>query len=482
VAEHVLVVDDDRDLCLFLAAGLPRGGVQVSWKTCPLDALAFVETVDVDAVVADVKMAEMSGFELCERIVANHPDVPVVLLTALDSFDAAISAIRVGACDFMTKPPDIEALAAALRRAVRHRRLQGQVKRLGAAPQTSPIQDLIGASPAMHALCNVVDRVAGSDASVLIVGESGTGKELVARALHRRGGRSAGPFVSVNCAALPEGLLESELFGHVRGAFTDARAARSGLFLQASTGTLLLDEIAELPPALQPKLLRALQERTVRPVGGDTELSCDVRLVAATNRDLEVAVEEGRLREDLFFRINVITLRVPPLRDRGDDVLLLAQHFLDRCAAKSSKRVLGLSPTAAECLLAYPWPGNVRELQNCIEHAVVFARYEEIVVDDLPERVRGPVSTRALRAGQNVSSLLSLEEAERMHVLGVMEAARGNQTLAAQLLSIDRKTLHRKLKRYDFPRSHETGPDAVSERKMPSMAAARTSSVPPVRR
>jgi two-component system response regulator HydG len=252
----------------------------------------------------------------------------------------------------------------------------------------------------------------------------------------------------VDCAAVPHALFESELFGHVQGAFTDARTARTGLFKQADGGTLFLDEVGELPLALQPKLLRALQERRVRPVGSDQEIPCDVRLVAATNRDLETAVREGRFRDDLYFRINVVHLDIPPLRARGHDVLLLAQHFVDRCAVQAGKRVMGVSPQAAEYLLAYAWPGNVRELQNCMEHAVVFARYEEIVVDDLPERVRHSPGTRGPSGGDHPSPLMALEEVERLHVLRVLDAARGKRTLAAQMLEIDRKTLLRKLKRY----------------------------------
>jgi len=449
MSTHILLVDDDQDLCLLLASRLSQHGFRATWKTSSLEALAALEATPVDLVVTDVSMAAMNGFELCERIVANHPDLPVMLLTAFGTLQAATTAIRVGACDFLTKPPDIEEFVGALDRAVRSRRLRGEVKRLRLMGSNLPrVGEILTGSPAIQALCEVLDRVAESDASVLITGESGTGKELVARALHRGGRRAAEAFVAVDCAAVPHALLESELFGHVQGAFTDARRARTGLFKQADGGTLFLDEVGELPLALQPKLLRALQERRVRPVGSDQEIPCDVRLVAATNRDLEAAVQEGRFRDDLYFRINVVHLDIPPLRARGHDVLLLAQHFLDRCAAQAGKRVVGVSPQVAGYLLAYAWPGNVRELQNCIEHAVVFARYEDIVVDDLPERVRRSPGTRALPGGNHLSPLVALEEVERLHVLRVLDAARGNRTLAAQMLEIDRKTLLRKLKRY----------------------------------
>jgi len=316
-------------------------------------------------------------------------------------------------------------------------------------------EDLLGASPAMRRVYDLLDRIVDADTSVLISGESGTGKELVAQALHRRGARRDGPFVAVNCAALPEALLESELFGHTRGAFTDARAARTGLLAQATGGTLFLDEIGELPLGLQPKLLRALQERMVRPVGGDTEVPFDARLITATNRDLETAVEERRFRDDLFFRINVIQIDLPPLRARGGDVLLLAQHFVDHFARRAGKEVRGLSPPAAEALLAYAWPGNVRELQNCIERAVALTRYEQIALDDLPDKVRSYRPSYVVLAADDPSELVPMEEVERRYIQRVMHAVGGNKTLAARVLGFDRKTLYRKLDRRDPPPGHD---------------------------
>jgi two-component system response regulator HydG len=315
----------------------------------------------------------------------------------------------------------------------------------------------------MQTVCQLVARVAESESSVLVTGESGIGKELVARALHAGSRRAGGPFVAVNCAAVPEGLLESEFFGHVRGAFTDARSARTGHFEQAFGGTLFLDEVGELPVRLQPKLLRALQERIVRPVGSTVEVPCDVRVVAATNGDLETAVRRGRFREDLYFRLNVVRLDLPALRNRGDDVLLLAQHFLTRAAVRAGKEVVGLSAAAAQCLLRYTWPGNVRELQNCIEHAVVFARYGELVVDDLPEAVRSHAAVRTTATATSFSPLLSLGEVERNHVMRVVEAVHGNRTLAAQILNVDRKTLFRKLKAYAIEMEQLAEDDAAGD-------------------
>jgi len=303
----------------------------------------------------------------------------------------------------------------------------------------------------MRPVYDVLERIVDSNATVLVTGESGTGKEVVARALHDVGPRRNAPFVAVNCSAVPEALLESELFGHARGAFTDARAPRTGLFLQAHGGTLLLDEIGDMPMALQAKLLRALQERTVRPVGGDAEVAFDARIVATTNRDLRALIEEGRFREDLYFRINVIHVELPPLRARGGDVLVLAQYFVDLHAARAGKSVSGIAPAAAERLLAYPWPGNARELQNCVERAIALTRRPELEVEDLPETVRSFKRSHVLVAASDPSELVPLAEVERRYVLRVVEAAGGNKSLAAQILGITRKTLYRKLEDFGQP-------------------------------
>jgi two-component system response regulator HydG len=297
----------------------------------------------------------------------------------------------------------------------------------------------------------LLTRVADTETTVLVTGESGTGKELVAKALHSKSGRKDGPFVAINCAAMPESLLESELFGHTKGAFTDARTARPGLFIRASKGTLFLDEIGEMPAGMQAKLLRALQERTVRPVGGDSEQPFDARIIAATNRDLETEVEEKRFREDLFYRINVVRLHVPPLRARGSDILLLAQHFLERYAVQSRRPVVGMTSAAADKLLSYPWPGNVRELQNCIERAVALAQFDQIGVDDLPEKIRDYKTARINIESNDPAELLPMEEVERRYILKVLEAVGGNKTLAAQVLGFDRRTLYRKLERVRDP-------------------------------
>ena len=445
----VFVVDDEREMADLVQLGLKKRGFQVVTFGSGADALAAMTEHDIDVVVTDLNMKGMSGLELCQRIVADRPDVPVLVLTAFGSFETAVGAIRAGAYDFVTKPVEIEALAIAVRRAGEHRQLRGEVKRLReVVASTRGRGDLVGASPAMHQVYDLIDQVSVTDATVLITGESGTGKEVVARAIHERSRRKAGPFVAINCAAVPEALLESELFGHAKGAFTDAKQSRQGLFQQANGGTLFLDEIGEMALALQPKLLRAIQERKVRPVGAESEVPVDVRLVAATNRDLEEMVEEKRFREDLYYRINVIHIPLPPLRARGGDVLLLAHHMLRHYAAVFDKKVVGLSPAAAERLVAYDWPGNVRELGNCLERAVALAHFEEIRVEDLPEKVRNRQNVRSPALSADAPELLTLEEVERRHVLRVLEACEGNRTDAAKLLGLDRKTLYRKLLRW----------------------------------
>jgi two-component system response regulator HydG len=404
---------------------------------------------DMDVVVTDLRMQGMNGLELCQRIVESRPEIPVIVITAFGTVEHAIGAIRAGAYDFITKPIETDVLVVALDRAIQHRRLRAEVTTLRRALEDARhFGKLIGGSAAMQGVYDLLARIADSPATVLITGESGTGKEVAARGLHERGPRKGKAFVAINCSAVPEALLESELFGHARGAFTDARAARAGLLLQATGGTLLLDEIGDMPIALQPKLLRALQERTLRPVGGDEEMPFDVRVIATTNRDLRALVDEGRFREDLYFRINVIHVALPPLRARGGDVLLLAQHFIDVHAARAGKRVAGLSPAAAEKLLAYSWPGNVRELQNCIERAIALTQQERIGVEDLPETVRAYKRSHVLIATDDPSELVPLAEVERRYVLRVMEAVGGNKTSAATILGVTRKTLYRKLEEY----------------------------------
>ncbi len=446
---NILIVDDERNMCELIETDLRLRGYTSRWFTSANDAFSALKEGDFDVVLTDVKMPGTSGLQLCEQIVANRSDVPVVVMTAFGNLETAVGAMRVGAYDFVTKPIEMDLLAIVLNRAVKQRRLQQQVKLLSeAVERATHFGDMIGESQPMQKLYDQLSRIADSEAFVLITGESGTGKELVARSLHKQGRRRDGPFVAVNCSALPENLLESELFGHAKGAFTDARAERKGLFQQAEGGTLLLDEIGEMPVTMQVKLLRALEESTVRPVGGEKEVSFNVRVLAATNRDLEIAVEEKRFRDDLYYRINVIQLELPPLRSRGTDILLLTRQFVTTYAQRADKSVTGISEQAAERLLAYSWPGNVRELRNVIERAVALTRYEKIAVEDLPDKIRDYRSSQVFIGGDDPTELVSMEDVERRYVLHVLHATGDNRTVAARILGFDRKTLYRKLKQY----------------------------------
>jgi DNA-binding NtrC family response regulator len=450
VSGSALVVDDEQSTCELFEIMLRREGLAVEWRTSAQDALDVVAERDFDVILTDLGLPSFDGAELCERVLAIRPDVPVVVVTGNASFDAAVGAIRAGAYDFVTKPVDGKLLGLVVARAVQHGQLRREVKRLRrSVVDTQRFGQLLGESPAMKRVFDLVVRVAGSSASVLITGESGTGKELIARALHDHSGRRDGPFLAVNCAAMPAALLESELFGHARGAFTDAKSAHAGLFTQASGGTLLLDEVGEMPIEMQPKLLRALQERKVRPVGGNEEVPFDARVVTSTNRDLEAEVDAKRFREDLYYRINVVRVDAPALRERGGDVLLLAQHFVERFAARSGKPVRGINAAAAERLVSYDWPGNVRELENCIERAVALLRFDEVTVDDLPEKILQHRADRIVCAVDDLAEVMTLEELGRRYINRVLALCGNNKSRAADLLGLDRRTLYRRLDRYE---------------------------------
>ena len=448
----ILLVDDDTATLDVLGLGLETAGFAVHRRTNIAGALEALTDARIALVVSDLDIAGESGLDLAQQIRELRPELPVIIMTGYGSVASAVEAMRAGVWDYLTKPVSIDELELHSRRAIEHTRLTREVEALrravaNQAADGPELGGLGGKSPAVNELRELVQRVAATEVGVLLLGESGTGKEVVAQAIHRQSARGSGPFVPVNCAALPENLLESELFGHVRGAFTDARKARRGLFLEANGGTLFLDEIGEMPLAMQPKLLRALQERVVRPVGSDEAIPFDTRVLAATNRDLAEAIAQGTFREDLYYRLNVVQIDLPPLRARGNDVLLLAQSFIERFAERHNVAVRGLEPEAAEKLLQHQWPGNVRELMNAIERAVALSRGELLTVADLPERVREAEKVRIDVTADDPEELLTIDELERRYILKVLERTGGNKTQAARILGVDRKTLFRKLKR-----------------------------------
>jgi DNA-binding NtrC family response regulator len=412
------------------------------------EAARIVEKQDPDIVISDVVMPEMSGLELLRTLKAGDPDRPVLLITAQGSIDMAVEAMKQGARDFLTKPlTDLPKLQSLLDDAEHELELRRKAKRLTARMEAEGgLGDFIGNSRPMRDVFALIESVAPKDVSVMIAGESGTGKEVVARTIHRLSRRESKPFVAINAAAIPESLIESELFGHERGAFTGAVATRQGVFEQANGGTLLIDEIAEMPMSLQPKLLRVLADGRVRRLGGNYEFEFDVRVLAATNRDPIKAIEEGKLREDLYYRLNVVPLCLPPLRVRAEDVPLLAQHFINEFNSKHRLQILGTTDEASAMLNAYPWPGNVRELRNVIERSVVLAKGEWIEDKDLPPYVRNP----ALRGEKLVFSVgvTTVADAERALILKTLELAPKNKAEAARQLGVDVKTIYNKLKEY----------------------------------
>jgi two-component system response regulator HydG len=447
MAKHVLIVDDEPNVGAVLESELTRRTFRVTLLQSPEDALTRIENGedDVDAILTDSQMHGSSGAELCAHLADSGRCIPVVVMTSSGSLEGAISAIRAGAFDYVTQPIDPDVLAITLERGIKAHELRQEVRRLRRGVDASErFEEMVGASPEMRQVFDMIDRVTGSEATVLITGESGTGKDLAAKAIHARSPRAKGPFVAINCAAMPEPLLESELFGHTRGAFTDAHQPRSGVFLKAAGGTLLLDEIGEMPQGMQVKLLRALQERRVRPVGGDVEVEFDARIIASTNRDLDHEVSEGRFREDLFYRINVVCVELPPLRARGRDILTLANHLLARCQP-NGQRVVGFTSAVVDALLSYSWPGNVRDLQNSLERAVAVATFDHLRLEDLPERIRTRAPIAVATDASDPEELITVAELERRYIAHVMATVKGNKTMAARILGLDRRTVYRKM-------------------------------------
>jgi DNA-binding NtrC family response regulator len=456
----ILVVDDDVAQCDFLKEELEREGYSVEVANGGRPGVERVKRGGIDLVVSDVKMPDLDGLDLLREVRAVEPCPYVITVTGFGSIDTAIRAVKLGAYDYLTKPFEIEHLLLTIEKALSERKLRSEVVRLREEViRRDRLDNIIGRSSAMQEIFSLIRRVAGSPASVLITGDSGTGKELVARAIHAHGARKARPFVAMNCSAIPETLLESELFGYARGAHSTARTDRDGLFVEADGGTLFLDEIAEMPLHLQPKLLRVLQDGEVRPLGTNKMVKVDVRVIAATNRDLSVSLREGQFREDLYYRLNVVQLHLPPLRARTEDILPLAEHFLARSAARAQKTMRGFSESAKKLMLAHPFPGNVRELENLVERAVALAETDMIGPEDLPPAIRERKSQDRLATA--VAQGLTLDQLEREFIERVLDAEGGNKTRAALRLGLDRKTLYRKLEEYaTAPKNEDKTPES----------------------
>ncbi len=439
---RILIVDDDQETCRFIKELLARPEREIDIAQDPDEALALAERTRFDLVISDINLnARINGLDVLREFKARNPEAQVLLISGFGSLETAIDAVRHGAFDFISKPFNIGEVKAVVERALAQTLTDPQKTR---PPRDVQPAGLVGRSPAMLAVYKQIARAADTTAPVLIIGESGTGKELVARAVHAHSPRAARPFVAVNCGAIVETLLESELFGHVRGSFTGAISDTKGIFEQGHLGTVFLDEIGETSPGLQVKLLRVLEESEVRPVGGHRTVRVDIRIVAATNTDIEKAVTEGRFRIDLYYRLGVITIAMPPLRDRREDIPLLAERFL-RNACSRAQRNVAISAPAMAALTTYDWPGNVRELENTVERLVVFSRGSVIDVADLPVTLQG--GPQDLKTGL-FQDLPSLDELERRYLRHVLEAVGGNRTRAAEVLGIDRRTLYRMAERY----------------------------------
>lgn len=446
----ILIVDDDKAHLSMLQTILAGWGYQVAGVEDGADAIAGVREKPYDAVLMDIRMAHVSGIEALQQIKQYNPAIPIIIMTAYSSVETAVEAMKLGAYDYLTKPLNFDDLKFTLERSLEHMALAREIKTLKKQISSDEVLgSIIGTSSIMHDLITMVKTVSATEAIVLITGESGTGKELIARAIHANSLRKEGPLVTVNCAALTDTLLESELFGHERGAFTGADKKRDGLFMQARHGSIFLDEVGEIPLHMQAKLLRAIQEREIQRVGSDTPIKVDVRIIVATNRDLLADVREGKFREDLYYRLNVINLRAPALIERKEDIPLLAKHFLDRFAEKNRKIVKGFTPAAMDLLIRHTWPGNVRELENALERAVILC-----IGDYISERELPPSITAHMKSGTNEDlSLLgmggfSLDEVEKAAIVQTLGETGGNKSEAAKILNITRTTLNNKIKKY----------------------------------
>lgn len=451
----LLIIDDEKNIREGLAANFEMEDYNVKTASNGADGLKLIEKGDIDLVITDLRMPGISGEQVLAKVTAETPGIPVIILTGHGSIDSAVDAMRHGAYDFLTKPLNLDQLGMIVKRALESREMKVQHEQLKQElADSSSLKEMIGTSAAMQKVQELIRRVAPSRASVLITGESGVGKELVANAVHNLSPRKDKSFIKVHCAALSETLLESELFGHEKGAFTGAEKMQKGRFELAHGGTIFLDEIGEINPSVQIKILRVLQEKKFERVGGEQTIEVDVRIVAATNRNLEEEVKAGRFREDLYYRLNVVHIPVPPLRERRDDIPLLMASFLDEFNRENDRQIKGLNSKAKAAMFRYAWPGNIRELRNCMESAVVMCSGDEIGLQDLPPSVSAAAGTGAGDDSVSVPLGVTLDEADRLVIEANLAANRGNKSRTAEILGIGRKTLQRKLA--------EWGSDAVA--------------------
>ncbi|OPY68818.1 MAG: Transcriptional regulatory protein ZraR [Syntrophorhabdaceae bacterium PtaU1.Bin034] len=441
---RILVIDDDVDMCEFLSDVLKGEGMDVSALSDSLEACKVLRREEFDVVITDLKMKGLKGLDVLTEAKKAAPATPVIIITAFGTVESAIKAMKMGAYDYITKPFQTDTILLTVRKALENRLLKKEVVRLKKEVESRyHFHRLVGKSPSMQKIYDLVERISDSSHNVLITGESGTGKELVAKAIHYSGHRRSGPFVPVNCAAIPETLLESELFGYKKGAFTDAKTDKRGLLFEAATGTIFLDEITEMAPVLQAKLLRVIEEREVRPLGDTNPYPIDVRFIASSNRNISEAISQGHFREDLYYRLKVIDIELPPLRERKEDIPLLVRHFLSKSGEESKKRITGVSEEALKILVCYPWPGNVRELENIIQRAIALCRQEVILLEDLPPTMTREEDDNLVEKG--LREKYTVDQLEKEYIRRVLIEVAGNKSRAAEILGLDRKTLYRKL-------------------------------------
>ncbi len=443
-SHKILVIDDDLEMCGLLSDVLRGEGFSVLSIGDSLEASKALKKEEFDVMITDLKMKGLKGLDLLEEAKKVAPLTPVIIITAFGTIESAIQAMKMGAYDYITKPFQIDEIVLTVRKALENRLLKKEVVRLKKEVESRyHFHQLIGKSPSMQKIYELIQRISDSSGNVLITGESGTGKELVAKAIHYNGVRKEGPFVPVNCAAIPETLLESELFGYKKGAFTDAKTDKKGLISGATDGTLFLDEIAEMSPMLQAKLLRVIEERGVRPLGDTNSHPIDVRIISASNRDIRSMIREGRFREDLYYRLKVIDIELPPLRERREDIPLLVQHFVGKFSDETKRKISGVSEDTLKLLANYSWPGNVRELENVIQRAITLTQYETIRPDDLPSSMFQEIRQNVLDKG--FREKYSIDQLEKEYIRKILIEVGGNKSKAAEILGLDRKTLYRRI-------------------------------------